>query len=1046
MPQFATPSQGSLSDSPPLTQKQAHKYSPNDKPLPSTPVLRLESLSPRRDSKSLIDASEKPLRYSPTGIAGDEEDWPVLRPQRSIKADVVQQMKMDASAHVKDSLTPNEYERFPRLANNVRHIPSADQLPISRYSTHLKAPPKELASVDSNEALIEKEHSPDDNSVPLSRKISIDDPFRDGVYNKNLTSPIKTKVTPSSKAPSNDAAVQKAGQDVKPSIEPRQTRTSSLRARLSAGQLVKNDHSKVTGFTDFTAPKDSGPGVRRNSFKTRREAQARRSITPPAPLNLHRKASKDSIGGGRAPAQFVAGSRRPTHPRRPSSRNSLHSDAAATQTLVSGIPPGRAAPTRPGSQGTDSSATNSTVEGQSVANVRTRASAIPVPRQTNSPMDEGHNRAISVTSTHEKLKEKENTPPKKEARDEASIYDDASFSEFKEELKASGQDISTLEAIEESPQHDYKLKRLSMHSPEYGPTLRISPSADRFIMGPDVSKHDTQLKRKKSREYDRDLLKDERKSREHDRSLFKNELKGRKSNPNISNSAKEQRERLPRQLSSQGISHLATRVGLNDHKAREKKVKSADLSLASPKIFDEDTKTPTQKSFADELDTRIKASHPSTSTTNDPFFDAQEQLGNIYDTYASDQSPDREHQVMTEEAWISPLKTKSSKPTVKQEPTATAPSEALIKQNGSNDHHDSTQQKAADPLHYSRVNRLTEDPNETKDNRLSSKEVLPSTPEQSNGASKVHSNSHPPRSSSRNVPPESVAIVKPTSSPPTASKVAPWELQDKENTPPPTPPKDLDSPKKKAVPQRGKTPSQASVYPITSQHSHYRDSAGQESYKSHGSMSKSTSKGVLSGIKGLFHKRSSDTNFEAPNTTKAKTGKTTKSKPSNVQPNGSPYPPISSIHPLHRPTAASLARAKANTPRASTTSSNRSSTPGPSTTINHPTNNNITPRTPITPSLTSPLPTTNSTATTLVMSLLQAARIEPNSPQKQRMIHMGQVLVNAIQQARDAELAMEEAKQGAQKAEAANKACQEALGEVTRCTLEWRREGRSQTE
>ena len=37
--------------------------------------------------------------------------------------------------------------------------------------------------------------------------------------------------------------------------------------------------------------------------------------------------------------------------------------------------------------------------------------------------------------------------------------------------------------FEESPQHTYPFKRLSVAAPKYGPTLKISPSAERYIMG-----------------------------------------------------------------------------------------------------------------------------------------------------------------------------------------------------------------------------------------------------------------------------------------------------------------------------------------------------------------------------------------------------------------------------------------------------------------------------------------------------------------------------------------------------------------------------------
>lgn len=70
-----------------------------------------------------------------------------------------------------------------------------------------------------------------------------------------------------------------------------------------------------------------------------------------------------------------------------------------------------------------------------------------------------------------------------------------------------------LEAIEESPQHAYKFKRLSTASPEFGPILKISPSAERFIMGPDSKTAENPLNNKKNKELDRAMMKKDQKDR-----------------------------------------------------------------------------------------------------------------------------------------------------------------------------------------------------------------------------------------------------------------------------------------------------------------------------------------------------------------------------------------------------------------------------------------------------------------------------------------------------------------------------------------------------
>lgn len=66
------------------------------------------------------------------------------------------------------------------------------------------------------------------------------------------------------------------------------------------------------------------------------------------------------------------------------------------------------------------------------------------------------------------------------------------------------------------------------------------------------------------------------------------------------------------------------------------------------------------------------------------------------------------------------------------------------------------------------------------------------------------------------------------------------------------------------------------------------------------------------------------------------------------------------------------------------------------------------------------------------MQILDSARKERSSPQKEKLLELGKIMVDAITQARDAEKAVEEARQALRKAEAARWGCVRALGEVGR--------------
>ncbi|WEW54717.1 hypothetical protein PRK78_000140 [Emydomyces testavorans] len=78
-PKLRTPTQGI----PPLSARKANKALPSEKPLPQTPDAKPDpELSPAT-SRSLIDAEDRPLRHSPPGMPGVQEEWPILAPLKA---------------------------------------------------------------------------------------------------------------------------------------------------------------------------------------------------------------------------------------------------------------------------------------------------------------------------------------------------------------------------------------------------------------------------------------------------------------------------------------------------------------------------------------------------------------------------------------------------------------------------------------------------------------------------------------------------------------------------------------------------------------------------------------------------------------------------------------------------------------------------------------------------------------------------------------------------------------------------------------------------
>ncbi len=823
------------------------------------------------------------------------------------------------------------------------------------------------------------------------------------------------------------AAVEKSAQEPRPAIEPRQTRTSSLRARLSAGQLVKDGQNKVVGFTDFTANFEPSLGSkRRDSLRARKEAQAHRSLTPPNPLRtnpskesigakrtqasrsltppakpvshpLRPKPSKESIGGNRAPAQFVAGSRRPTHPRRPSSRGSLRSEFREPTPPLPTAPSGRSAPTRP-APAIPVSRNQDTKHGKSSekANVEVPASphksSIPVPRQSGSNMPRQLNANDKAEAPDSKILG--DSGVKNEARDEFAIFEGHSSLDMArnvdQTLSDSAPDMDrnpdqtyladhptqaladtygphVLEAIEESPQHAFQFKRLSTASPEFGPTLKISPSAERFIMGPDSEIEKNPLNKKKSKELDRTMMKDQ---------------KDRKDSANPSISASKNHPDRP--SSSQGLSRLSTRVGLIDTKARDKKVKSADLGRISPAIdlLLNGSHKLTPRLNHKSIDASTKCSSISTSV-NDPFFDARSQLQS---------SPEKGNDVdgkvpngTVEESWIPPLGEINGISSDEIPATTEVLSIGSHIENGVQ-----PDSKVSDEL-----SNPFEDSTAAKDFAKEPKDKeddisiihLPMTPEQHPPKNNTSSGSHPPRSSSRMAHPDF-----------TTAKISPVSpLDNGPRTPPKDKPEDFAHRQNNLGSLRGHGTSQLDL----SNHASKRDSTARESSKSQASASKGSS---LSVFRGLFHKRSSENE-------PLKSGKKPKSKATVNASTSHPFPPISEVHPIHRPTLASIARSAAGTPR---------------------------PGTPASPSPFSPVPTSTSTSTHLAMELLDLSRKERSSPKKEKLLQLGSIMVEGITQARNAEKSMEEAKQAARRAEVAYALCKKSLAEVTRCIEVWR--------
>ena len=893
--------------------------------------------SPLKQNRTLIDASEKPLRRSPPGKPQEVEVWPVLYPNRPTTPGTLRQMTPERDGVLAtNDRTYQPIERYPRLPSTGTYDSALDM--------ERKASPK---TVTGHQIQRKQVSSPNLRKASMGPRNAASGQEK-GRHSATPLNAVKNNGKPDgssleAKHPDSTTASIDISDEkpvvTKPSNEPRQTKTSTLRARMSAGtatdENMKPNGNKALGLTDSTAATEP--------LATEKEIKRRSTPKPPGAFPIGRKLSRDSLRG-KKPAQFVAGSRRP------SSRGSLRSDSRASSTAGQARSLEKVVSDEVAKSGQSLDTVDTVEKGPEIA---PRKSSIPVFSHTVSNV---------VTLADEKL-----APGESKSRDIRDAADSAhdEFTIFEDNIES--HPIGSLDAIEESPHQGYHVRRLSLLSPEHGPTLKISPSADRIIMGTGSDKENDESKKSKN--------------------------KPRLLAPfdGSSSQAKTKRKHA-RPLSSLGLLKSTSRRGTVDNEARSKKVKSAEIT-PSPSL-----KFPTLSSGA--------TSRKTTDTSiEDPFFDAQSSIDKrISHVSVQDHQIPANTTAVEEPAWVAPVldhlsmtadsdavlhpSEVQSMLTHEENPTDSVTADILSLMNQEDR---GFNLEAGQPQESG--NALVELPADDTLTAIKLTEATPTTPESSNtAAGSSHSGSLPPRSSSRTTHPDFISNKHSPTSPLVNREPVSKEFTDRQNH--------LGSLRGHAAAQLD------SAHPASNRKS-ARNSVACESNISQGSISK----GVFSNIKGLFHKRSSDE--------PVKSGKKHKQQKASITSNGSPFPPISEVHPAHRPTLSS-ARHNGLTPKSSMPSLGTHAM--------------------LSPPFNSPVPSELATTTTMAMQILESARKERSSPKKERLLELGKILVDALTQARDAERALEEAKQAARKAEVSYELCKRSVSQVKNVVEQWREE------
>jgi hypothetical protein len=262
----------SMPKSPPTIPRPQRKESSPDKPLPSLPVATVRPRSPivRR---SLIDASEKPLRksLSPSPGVKANEEWPAILPSRPTSPNAPQVFTEKTSGHVigmskeqlQDSLVKEQGKQAAK-ATKGNFVKAKDFDPVYGDSTSLGA---RLGGTQApnTEPVKEKEQATEDRQMFTDANI------------QNM--------------PAIIASVEKISycQQHRPDRQPHQTKTSKMRARLSAGSNYLPEKERKSLDQDSTCPSSS---LAHDHPKTKPRAIPPR-LSIPGPVRSHSRPRRE---------------------------------------------------------------------------------------------------------------------------------------------------------------------------------------------------------------------------------------------------------------------------------------------------------------------------------------------------------------------------------------------------------------------------------------------------------------------------------------------------------------------------------------------------------------------------------------------------------------------------------------------------------------------------------------------------------------------------------------------------------------------------------
>jgi hypothetical protein len=472
----------------------------------------LPDSTPIPPPRTLLDASDKPLRRTPPGSSGICEEWPVLSPYKPTTSNASQDVaRIDKSLR---AIAPclEVHERNPtrmgisagRAVTDPTNLAKESDLKVARKPLPTTA--SDHFSEGNAQDLKEEPNSP--HVIPTSDN-HLAAPHPDFALSVPSAEPTRTSLldtllardeTPTS-APTSATAIEKrsliprpAGtpdmraplfQDDVPTIDqedmspsaaavekfssiPRPTRDLSMRARVFEDDLL-SANSKVTCAAEPTAGKQNSVPMR-SSLRTRSTAMTSSQTQSKVRRTLDTRASPPRAAN-QPPAKFIT-----TIPR-PGSRTG--SRASSSQGSCFGALRQRSSKASLG--GTECSSTSAEVIAvKEPKNDGHRRSSIPIFRRVVRRTEDGNDSEADI-----KVEKK---PKGKDAK----LYEDSHEGDVDTEA-SKGKLHCTITDSEDgfTPKSEDKevksglgqIRRLSSRHQGHGPTLRVSPSAERIIMG-----------------------------------------------------------------------------------------------------------------------------------------------------------------------------------------------------------------------------------------------------------------------------------------------------------------------------------------------------------------------------------------------------------------------------------------------------------------------------------------------------------------------------------------------------------------------------------